>query len=190
MTCIVGMVEDNAVWMAADSCGSDGHRYAIREKSKLFEIGHDRHRLLVGVTGSFLMADYLRFRADIAPRNERSQDLDRWIRTTFVDAVRAAADAAGELKNENGIKEIAGWILVGTEGRLFEVHQNLQVLEAQYWGSAIGSGMDVAHGSLWTTRSVRDDAHARLVLALEAAEAVIATVRGPFEVKQLRGATS
>ena len=50
MTCIVGFAGQEKVYMGADSCGSNGHNYAIYKRPKLFKI---KDRFIIGCTGTF-----------------------------------------------------------------------------------------------------------------------------------------
>jgi 20S proteasome alpha/beta subunit len=50
MTCIVGFAGKEKVYMGADSCGSNGHNYAIYKRPKLFKI---KDRFIIGCTGTF-----------------------------------------------------------------------------------------------------------------------------------------
>lgn len=189
MTCIVAAKdEDGRIVMGADSCGSDGHRFGIYEESvKLFRVGPKTQPVVIGACGSYRLIDALRFGLKIPPRNHRSESSEEWIRTIFVEAVRARAKKLGFLQSNDGVDRIDGFALLATDGRLFVLQPNLSILESPPWGIATGSGKDAARGSLHTTHdeAATYTARERVGLALEAAEATIVSVRGPFLIEEI-----
>lgn len=188
VTCIVGTVgSDGAVYMGADSCGSNGWTWLEVRNPKLFRLTEEVQgvEMLIGCTGTFRLIDVLTHQLTLPPR-KGSQGPDAWMRATFVPAVRSALNDAGHLEAKNGVVALdnGGSFLVAYAGRLWEVQSDLSVLNIAPVGSAVGSGEVAARGSLWTSREWKN-AGKRVRVALESAEAVVATVRGPFVVETL-----
>lgn len=182
MTCIVGLVDqDGAVWMGGDSCGSNGYTYNTTQGHKIFARGES----VIGCTGSFRLIDLLRYRLDVrAPRE--ADEPDRYIRCDFLEAVKSTFNSHGYLASEDGVWSFCGPFLVGWRGRLWQVQNNFSVISPPPWGDAVGSGCVAASGSLYTTREMFSDRpDLRVRMALEAAEAVVTTVRGPHRIYKL-----
>lgn len=172
MTAIVGVVHDGTVHIGGDSAGVSGWSLTVRADSKVFTNGP----YVMGFTTSFRMGQLLRF-ALAAPEPEG--DLEAFMATTFVDAVREALKAGGWAKKDNE-REEGGVFLVGVQGHLFCIQSDYQVAEAADGFAAIGCGDQIALGALYATARSRMAPEKRIKLALEAAERFSAGVRGPF----------
>jgi hypothetical protein len=178
VTCIVGVTKDDQVIMGGDSCGSNNYDWVTVGNPKVFKVGD----FMIGCTTSFRMIDLLRYHLRINPHHPQDSD-DQFIRTDFIDNVIGCFRKGGFLETEDGVYN-GGNFLVGYHGKLYEVQNDFSVLDCPNWGSSVGSGENAARGSLFTTRSW-DDPNARVTAALEAAESVVPTVRGPFVIQNL-----
>jgi hypothetical protein len=85
----------------------------------------------------------------------------------------------GYLKADNG-RESGGVFLVGVRGRLFEIDDDYHAREMLEQYDAVGSGVSVALGSLYSTTG--QDPETRIRVALEAAEQFVTSVRAPFHI--------
>lgn len=186
MTCIVGIAHAGGVTIGGDSAGVAGLDLVVRKDSKVFTL--EGGRAVFGFTSSFRMGDLLRYGLDL-PKRDPSADLDRWMRTSFIDAVRACLKAGGYATVSNGV-ETGGQFLVGIEGRLFHVESDFQVGESAHGVDAVGCGQAFALGAMVAlggaalgvgNQSVL--AEMRVRKALEVAETFSAGVRGPFQVR-------
>lgn len=177
MTCIVGLVEDGKVYIGGDSAGTAGWSLTIRKDAKVFRNGD----FLIGGTSSFRMLQLLRY-AFLPPAYDESTDLERYMATKFVDAVRETFKAGG-FAQKTSDQESGGHFLVGFRGRLFHIESDYQAGEAVCGYDAAGCGADIALGALFATPSMRPKK--RLELALQAAEQHNAGVRGPFCIESL-----
>lgn len=175
MTCIVGLVDGDRVWMGGDSAGVSGLDITVRADTKVFRNGE----LLIGFTNSFRMGQLLHHRLAV-PRRDPAADLFRWMVVDFVDAVRACLKDGGYAQRSNEV-ETGGTFLVATEGRLFSVQSDYQVGEAVRGYHAIGCGADYALGSLASTAGLSPESRVRR--ALEVAELFSGGVRAPFTVQ-------
>lgn len=177
MTCIVGFVEGARVWMGGDSAGVGGYALTVRADQKVFRNGP----MLFGFTSSFRMGQLLRYALKV-PHHEPDVDADRYMVTTFVDAVRECLKAHGFAKKESEV-ESGGTFLVGYRGELFCIHDDYQVAKAVDKFDACGCGQGVALGSLFSTSHM--NGRNRAQMALEAAERLSAGVRSPFHIESL-----
>lgn len=174
MTCIVGLVHNKNVYIGGDSAGVAGLQLALRADKKVFHNGP----FLIGFSSSFRMGQLLRHAFD-PPKRHPEVDIEKYMSTTFIDAVRRCFKDGGYLKKDNE-EEKGGFFLVGFEGRLFNIQSDYQVGESLHGYDACGCGEDVALGSLETTKHLKMQPGERLLTALKAAEVHSAGVRAPF----------
>lgn len=173
MTCIVGLVHDGKVHLGGDSAGVAGWAMTVRADSKVFTNGP----YIMGFTSSFRMGQLLRHAFD-APTPD-VDNLDQFMATTFIDSVRKCLQMGGWASKEKDQEE-GGTFLVGVAGRLFRVCSDYQVGESVDGYEAVGCGGDIALGALYATELDGTAAHARVTVALQAAERFSAGVRGPY----------
>lgn len=173
MTCIVGIVENDVVYMGADSAGSDGNIKFQRKDSKLFKNGD----FLIGFTSSYRMGQLLRFKFKPPEFRPDEKDIYEYMVSDFVDAVRKCLKNGGFAEKDNGV-ERGGTFLVGFKGRLFRIEGDYQVGENFYNYNACGCGEDCAFGSLYSTENM--EPQKRLEIALNAAQEFSTGVASPF----------
>ena len=177
MTCIVGVVENNKVYIGGDSAGIAGYNLTVRKDKKVFRNGD----FIVGGTSSFRMIQLLRYAFE-PPHYDENTDLEKYMATTFVDSVRERFKRGGYAQVESQ-QESGGHFLIGFRGWLFRVEADYQVGEALSSYDAVGCGADIALGCLYATPDMQS--HKRIELALRAAEAHNAGVRAPFSIEHL-----
>lgn len=175
MTAVVGLVHADRVLIGADSVGVGGWTAMHRADPKVFRAGP----YVLGFTSSFRMGQILRWSFD-APKPDTA-DLDRFMCTTFIDAVRKALRAGGWAKKDAD-QERGGIFLVGITGRLFVVEEDFQVGEHVDGYAAVGAGGEFALGALAATEGLGLEPEKRVLTALEAAERHSIGVRGPFHL--------
>lgn len=176
MTCIVGLVDGQTVHIGGDSAGVGGYSLTVRADRKVFRNGD----FVMGFTTSFRMGQLLQH-AFMPPKRHPDTDVDKFMVTTFIDAVRDCLKTGGYAERHNEA-ERGGVFLVGYAGRLFRIDNDYQVGEAVDGFDAVGCGEQIAQGSLYSTASMKP--RERLKLALEAAERFSAGVRGPFHMEK------
>lgn len=178
MTCIVGFVEGNSVWIGGDSAGVGGYSLSVRADRKVFRNG----QMIFGFTSSFRMGQLLRWALTI-PDHDPRIDIEKFMTTTFIDAVRECLKSHGCAKKTNEVEE-GGTFLVGYKGQLFCIHDDYQVGVSVDGFDAVGCGHEIAKGVLFATPHLLGQE--RVELALRASEHFSAGVRGPFHHEQLQ----
>jgi ATP-dependent protease HslVU (ClpYQ) peptidase subunit len=185
VTAIVGLAQDGRVLIGGDAAAVAGYTLEVRKDPKVFtlpqrETGKPERPDVwaFGYTTSFRMGQILQY-GFTPPALADDTDLDRVMRTTFVDALRSAFKAAGWARTDNGVEE-TGQFLVGVNGRLFTVDADYQVGEPADGYAAVGCGKALATGSLHTTRTLGWEPSRRVTAALEAAAYHSAGVCAPF----------
>ncbi len=182
MTAIVGLVHGSTVYIGGDSAGVSGFSLTVRADAKVFTLGP----YVLGFTTSFRMGQLIRYSLNApAPQG----DLDRFMSTTFVDAVRDCLKAGGWARKEDE-REEGGTFLVGVNGRLFLIDEDYQVGASADGYAAVGCGGEIALGALFATAEANMSPEHRIMLALQAAERFSAGVRGPFLCLSMDGTTS
>lgn len=121
------------------------------------------------------------------PPMQDDQDEDAYMRYTVPKALREHLREQVHVVTENGGEDFNLGILIGWRGRLWRISEDLAVTEAVRGYSAIGSGMEIALGSLCTTETLTDTLtpQERLELAAQATAEHIDTVRAPFTLVEL-----
>ena len=177
MTCIAAVVENGLVVMGGDSLSSNEDVCQNVENHKVFHV----QNFLIGCTASFRSIDILKY-CFAVPRFRRLDDAERYMRTTFVNALHACFEKNKFIgQNSETGRDLGGSFLVGFQSKIYQVQDDFSVLTCPNWGGAVGSGQSAALGSLYTSRKNKN-AHQRVLAALEAAEAVTPSVRSPFVV--------
>lgn len=175
MSCIVGLINKNKVYMGADSAGSAGWGLSIRIDRKIFL----KSQFIMGFTSSYRMGQILQYELTL-PEQPDGMEIFEYMVTCFVKSIRDAFKDGGFAKIENS-QESCGQILVGYKSRLFTIDADYQVVENLKPFAAIGCGSMVALGALDAT-SPRLDPKERIILALSASESWNNGVRAPFHI--------
>lgn len=179
MTCIVGIEHDGKVTLAADQQASSRASKMMRRDEKLAKIGD---QLVLAFTGSYRQGQVLRWRlADALPDldlvngiggGEDAERREKWINTSFIDAVRKVFKDAGVLAKEKEVEE-GGIFLVGFGDRLWLVESDNQVASPVVGWDTHGSGWGQAAGVMHATDGMRLKPESRLALAVKAACATV-----------------
>jgi ATP-dependent protease HslVU (ClpYQ) peptidase subunit len=173
MTCIVGIIEKNKVYMGADSAGVGGYDIIIRKDKKIFKIGD----FLIGCTGSFRMIQLIQYSFK-PPKVPRNKDIYEYMCTQFINSLRQIFKKGGFMEITNS-KESGGTFLVAYKNRLFTIYSDFQVSEALESYASLGCGYSFALGALDALDSkmnVKD----KINKSLEVAVYRSAGVRPPF----------
>lgn len=168
MTCIVGLIDGDKVWLGGDRAATDGglNRTLLKEP-KIFTKGD----IGFGVCGLPKVMDALKHAIDL-PQQSGGDDKS-FLVAEVVPAIREGLkkfDAAGPSSSPfGGSNEICfeGAMLVAYRGRLYELEGNFQLVEGEEKFASVGSGSKLAIGSFDSTRKV-SNAKKRLLMALEA----------------------
>lgn len=174
MTCIVGLVHKEKVYIGGDSAGVGGYSLSNRADEKIF---HNKD-FIMGFTTSFRMGQLLRFKF-IPPYHKPEKSTYEYMVVDFVEEVRQCLKDGGYASNDKG-EEIGGTFLVGYKGELFTIEADYQVGRQIEGYDAVGCGSEIAKGSLYSTSVL--DPEERVKQALQASENFSAGVRGPFHI--------
>ena len=178
MTCIVGIVEGDEVYIGADSAAVSGYEVRETRVPKVFV----NYPFIIGYTSSFRMGQILQYHLRPTPQGPESEM--QYMVCTFVEAVRRCLKEHGFSKVENNV-EVGGFFLVAYGGALYGIQNDFHVSLYADGVMAIGCGREYALGALRALDILfpRD----RLIRALEIAAHYSGDVMGPFLV--LKGAS-
>lgn len=180
MTCIVALRHDKGVTLGADRQGTAGYLTHLSAQPKISE----HSGVLVGGAGSIRLSQVINHELDwddVTMRLRVDDDPLVWAVKKLIPAIRGILGTHAALHTENSVVEYrhSAAIFV-VRNRIFVLRGDLQVYENAEPYAAIGSGDEVALGSLWSTDAMKDAA-GRVRLALEAADRWISSVGGPFD---------
>ena len=176
MTCIVGLVHESKVYLGADSAGSTDDFTSTRKEPKAFKVGH----FGFAYTTSFRMGDLLHYSFTPPPFTVGEITIDKYMRTLFVDEVRATFELGGFGTIDKDGSDVGGDFLVAFKGRLFAILSDFQVAEHRTEYYADGSGAHFAFGSLFSTSTSKPKE--RVLMALQSATKFSPSVSGPFTI--------
>lgn len=190
MTCIVGYLDKEKIYVGADSAGVAVGRHYLqvqtRKDTKVFHIDgprNDGSKMLIGYTSSFRMGQILRF-GFTPPPHPPDVDVYQYMCTDFVDAlINIFTDKKFATKENEQLS--GGTFLIGYLGRLFSVLDDFQVEELVRPYATAGSGAMVALGALYALEGSKKAPAKKIEIALRAAEEFTGGVRGPFTVLEL-----
>ncbi len=183
MTCIVGLEYEGKVYIGGDSCSSNGDRYITSSEDKIFFVETRDDKFLIGGAGTSRGKDILTYNFNPTRANKDDSD-DKFMRTIVVDAAKDAFKNCGHESASQGHQRSYNNFLIAYKGHLYKMGSDYAIINYHNTYAVIGSGQEVALGSLWTSRDWKDPKK-RIMTALEAAEAVISSVRSPMYIKTL-----
>ena len=173
MTCIIGLAENDKVYIGADSASVEGWTVRATRLPKVFRVGE----FVIGYTDSFRMGQILQHHLKVQDQGDES-DMEYMVRF-FVEAVRGCLKEYGYAKVENNTEE-GGTFLVGYKGHLYSVESDFQVNEAADGYAACGCGEKFALGAMKALEHLLP--RQRIRRSLEIAAYFSGAVIPPFKV--------
>ncbi len=177
MTCIIGFVKNNKVFIGGDSAGVAGLDYHIREDKKVFK----KKNMIFGFTSSFRMGQILRYCFVIPDHDPRKDDFN-YLCTDFMDALIKSFKNKGYATTKND-KVLEGVFLLGYKGNLYQVQSDFQVAKIQRPFDACGCGERYALGAMEVMTKDDSQSPEKIIIeSLKVAESYSAGVRGPYNI--------
>jgi hypothetical protein len=203
MSLVVGLVDNEQVYMGADST-EVRVPLTLGRQAPIFRM----ESLLLGFASMSPLASYVLYNLELRQAPSREQ-LEKFVRSDFVyvlrqyrkdplSALKPAVQSSGREARERLDRSAQDAqptrvflsapdpqptkvLLVGAYGRLFTAWSDDRVVEALNGYDAVGIGDSAALGALYSTRGL--PAEERVMSALLAAERLTGAVRRPFWVK-------
>lgn len=180
MTCIIGFVENDKVWVGGDSCASTSRSKILVREPKVFQNGE----FVFGVAGSFRVMQLLQYSFSAPAQRSEETDMEYMV-TRFIDALKDCLRRGGAMIIEEGMENMEGYaaFAVAYRGNLYAVYRDFQVLTVKDNYVSLGSGSLLALGSLHTTKDETNlTTQERIEKALKAAATHDPYVQEPFVV--------
>ena len=182
MTCIVGYVDGNDIYMGGDRAGVGGYSLRVRDDTKVFRTGD----FVFGYTSSFRMGQLIRFKFS-PPKHHPDVEDFAYMCTSFIDTLRECLRDGGYAKDSNNV-ETGGTFLVGYKGTIYQIYNDFQVSIQSTNFDACGCGEEYAMGAMHILDGDKKmSPQEKVETALKSAESYSAGVRGPFDVIKLEG---
>ena len=164
MTCIAAIKTEDRIYLGSDKQSTLWGMPSNLAGAKIFEKGG----FLFGITGTVRFLDLLQHSLTI-PKHDPDIDIHVYMVTTFANAIRGCLRDAGALTKKDEVETTPGYAIIVYQGRLFTLYADCAVSEYDRPYAAIGSGGEIAFGSLCTTEDYDIPQKERLQLALESA---------------------
>jgi ATP-dependent protease HslVU (ClpYQ) peptidase subunit len=176
VTCIIGVVQHDVVYLGADSCVSNSSSQEITARSKVCAVGD----FLVGASGYVRFNNILTYQ--FTPRaQEPGEDDEHYVVVAFADALRLRLKELGYVNTDEGQDTMThNDALLAYHHQLYYLSTNFSVTTNRDNLFAIGSGSDFALGAMWAMRDVEVETRIRTALEISAHFAV--GVAEPFVV--------
>jgi len=184
MTCIIGLIADDTIYLGTDSAVSADQRIHTLLDKKIFKKGPYG----VGFAGSLRVGQIIKYRMRTPTLKKNSaKNPTKILVINFVDAMRKALKDAGASREVDGREEEQDSdFIIAFQNRLFVIDSGYSVCEAKDKYIAIGSGADYALGSLYSTNGGIFSPEERIQLALEVSAHFCTDVAGPFEIIKIK----
>lgn len=169
MTCIVGISDGDTVYIGGDRGVSDGETILSMSRPKV----HIKEDWIFGYSGDLGVGQFLEVIK--FPIVEDTSDPYMLIVNELIYTLHEKIDDF--IKDDGPQADI----LLGCKGRLFE-------LNTEAWGvcevkeTAIGSGSQIALGSLYTSKQLETNPMIRITYALNAATELSTTCANPVDI--------
>jgi ATP-dependent protease HslVU (ClpYQ) peptidase subunit len=184
MTCIVGYVYKNEVWMGGDSVAGNTSQYEnmLIKNSKVFI----KNNMLFGYTSSFRLGDLLEHKLEI-PKHEKSFSVEKYMKTIFIDSVIKCMTDNKYAQIESNVAN-GGIFMVGYKNRLFLIQGDFSIIEYLEPICSCGCGSQMAKASMKTLLKYNNKIEPKklLTLALEITSEFNAFVKKPFKILKLK----
>jgi ATP-dependent protease HslVU (ClpYQ) peptidase subunit len=144
-----------------------------RKDCKVHKIGP----VILGFCGSFRVCQIVAHTLNL-PARLTGTGIEKYMAVSFTEAVRECLKIGSVDDSEMSESEI----LIGYQGRIFNLSSGYQIEEVTQPYNAIGSGGNVAMGALYALHGTAMDPEARVKVALKAAEQFCTEVQGPFRI--------
>jgi len=177
MTCIVGVSKEGTVWLGGDRAATDGNlNRTIIGDPKVFMRGE----LGIGVCGSPKVMDAVAHAIELPV--QRSGTARGFLVGELVPAMRAGLKALDCTADEQGHGTcFRGAMLLAYRGEVYTLEMNFQLVKGSRGYASVGSGSDLALGSLAETWRF-DSPRKRILASLKAAADGNAGVAPPFDI--------
>ncbi len=181
MTCLLGIVEGNTMYLGADSVGANDHYKEVRRDSKIFR----KRDMLIACTHSFRMRDIIRYDFEL-PEHSEGMSVEKYMVTIFINKLREKLKECGHIKKDNDGDAGCG-LLIAYRGKILKIENDFQVGQSKDDYDAYGSGTYCALCSLFTSSYYDIKPEERMRLAFESCRRFVkGCCAPPYKIKKLK----
>jgi len=174
MTCIVGWIGKDRVYVGGDSARAEGWQVRQTSINKVLK----KENFLFGYTTSFRMGQIIQHHVKLPERKKLQPILD-YLVVDLIEAIRKQLTEKGFTKKQDN-RETGGSFIIGCSEGIFRVDADFQVNSASDGLEAVGCGEDYALGAMKALNNVSDKQ--RIQRALETAAYFCGGVLPPFTI--------
>lgn len=149
MSCIIAVKRNGVIVFGSDSLVSTSYNKYSCKNDKIFYKG----KTIIGVAGSPRVGQLIQY--ELKDFKIKSND-----QTEMEYMVKIVAQSIKTVLEENNAcdpEEFPFEVLIGYNGKLYQMFNDFQIVELDYPYQAVGSGSDIAIGSLFTSSMVDPD---------------------------------
>lgn len=184
MTCIVGLVKDDIIYIGGDSAGvDDDMNFTIRKDKKVFK----KDNMIFGFSGSFRMGQILQYSFNIPYHNREFQSDFNYLCSEFIDELIDCFKNKGFATIEDDVVT-GGFFLLGYNNNLYHVQNDFQIAKVYRNFNACGCGENYALGALdiILNDNIITEPNDIIKKALMTVEKFSACVKSPFNIVSLK----
>lgn len=183
MTCIVGHIQGNSVWIGGDTLASAPPTGLTLRESKVFQNGP----FIFGFAHSYRLGQLLRLLKP--PKHPPAMSDEEYIIGPLIDAIRQLYCDRGAMSSDD--PEGGPALVLAYKAKLYGIYPNFQVIQPAAPYICIGTGGETANGAMYVLCQNQDNSNYspfnRVELALKAAAEHCVTVRAPFTFLKQEG---
>lgn len=161
MTVLIGIVEDNVMYLAADSIGASQHYKEVRRDSKIFR----KKDMLISCTHTFRFRDIVKHEFEL-PEHPKKMSVEKYIVTKFISNLRILQKKLGHVGSDKD-GDLGCGLLIAYRGNLIRIEADFQYAQHRMEYDSLGSGQNLARASLHSTSFYNIDPKIRIRLAFE-----------------------
>ena len=181
MTCLIGVVEGNTMYLGADSIGANDDYQLIRRDSKIFR----KRDMLIACTHSFRFRDIIRYDFEL-PKHPEGMSVEKYMVTIFIEGLRKKLKDCGHIKIGDGDNSGCG-LLIAYRGKILKIENDFQLGQANTDYDSHGSGMYHAMSSMFTTSGYNIKPEERMRLAFESCRRYVqGSCAPPYKIKKIK----
>lgn len=180
MTVIVGLVEDDKVWIGADSLVSAGD-YGMRQiEPKLIKKGE----FLFAGTGAVSAFQHVLHTIIIPPVKEDQIPMD-YLMNDLLPEIRSKLSLTGRLTDYHGVQTAPLAMMIGWRGHLYCMYGDFCLIEPHKSFETMGIGEEYARGAMYVLEKTDYSGREKIKLALDAACEYSKGCSAPYTIRSI-----
>jgi len=183
MTCVIGLLdkENDCVYMGGDSCASTSYLEQTLFQRKVFK-SIDTSNAIMGFSGSVRDLNLLTYAENLIDKRDEPNIDHKYLVTKFIPNITQLFSNGHTNILDKGVNEIESYFMFAYKNKLYLIESNYAVLSVDLDYQAIGCGVSVALGSLFSTEGTVLAPVERIHKALQSSSKFNRGVSPPFYI--------